>query len=164
MKRLKLKLLLTRINSKLENILFGTIENGRQVGELLGKIESSAFTAGVARGVIQRLEGTGGAIPMANFESLVRDLLLLMDRLENMERRAPKLASLRLELEGALERAGLEPISVEGGFNPLLHRAEGVVNGPSQSPRIVQQLRPGYKVRGKVVRPAGVVVEVQQKN
>lgn len=164
MTRLKLKLLLTRINSRLERIFAGTEENGRQAEEMLEKLDSSAFTSDLARAIMQRWEGAGGAIPMANFEGLVRDLLILLDRLENLEKRGPKLASLRFELEGALERAGLEPISVEGIFDPLLHSAKCVIPGPSSSPRIVQQLRPGYRIRGKVVRPAEVVIEVQQKN
>lgn len=163
MKRLKLKLLLTRINSKLERIFSWTEDSNRQLVEMLEKIESPAFTSDLARAIMQRLEGTGVVVPMSNFEGLVRDLLLLLDRLENMEKRGPKLVSLRLELEGALERAGLEPISIERAFDPLLHMPEHVVPGPSESPRIVRQLRPGYSIRGKVVRPAGVVVEVPQK-
>ncbi|OGR46937.1 MAG: nucleotide exchange factor GrpE [Elusimicrobia bacterium GWC2_51_8] len=164
MKRHMVKLLLSRINSRLENIFSSLGKNNQEVGKIIEEINGPAFSAGVARGIIQRLESSGVVIPMGAFEGLVRDLLIFLDRLESLERRGPKLASLRLELEGILERAGLEPISIDGAFNSLLHRAEHVVEGPSESPCIVKQLRFGYKVKDKVVRPAGVVVQMRCKN
>lgn len=64
------------------------------------------------------------------------------------------------QLRNALTEAGLEEINATGQpFNPNLH--EAVSQQPSEDVpegHVMQQLRKGYKLRDRLVRPATVVV------
>jgi len=64
------------------------------------------------------------------------------------------------ELYQVLERRGLEPIEAEGAlFDPEFHDAVSHEdNNEHDEEIVVEVLRPGYKVRGRVVRPAMVKV------
>ncbi len=64
------------------------------------------------------------------------------------------------DLYNVLERQGLEHIDAEGAlFDPEFHDAVSHVdNNEHEQEIVVEVLRPGYKVRGRVVRPAMVKV------
>lgn len=64
------------------------------------------------------------------------------------------------DLFSVLERQGLEVIDAEGAlFDPEFHDAVAHEdNGEHEHEIVVEVLRPGYKVRGRVVRPAMVRV------
>ncbi|MCL1587854.1 MAG: nucleotide exchange factor GrpE [Actinomycetia bacterium] len=64
----------------------------------------------------------------------------------------------RSQLTDALAREGVEPIDAVGHpFDPALHEAVSVI--PGEGEQIVQQdLRRGYTMRGRVIRPSLVVV------
>ena len=59
-----------------------------------------------------------------------------------------------------MEKRGLEPIDAQGAlFDPEFHDAVSHEdNGEHEEEIVVEVLRPGYKVRGRVVRPAMVKV------
>ncbi|HTK16677.1 MAG TPA: nucleotide exchange factor GrpE [Acidimicrobiia bacterium] len=62
------------------------------------------------------------------------------------------------ELLGVLERAGLEPINAQGEpFDPNVHEAVMQEDGPGD-PRVGGVLRSGWKLKGRVLRPAMVKV------
>jgi molecular chaperone GrpE len=62
------------------------------------------------------------------------------------------------ELLGVLERAGLEPIAALGEpFDPNVHEAVMQDDGPGE-PRVGGVLRTGWKLKGRVLRPAMVKV------
>jgi molecular chaperone GrpE len=62
------------------------------------------------------------------------------------------------ELLGVLERAGLEPINAQGEpFDPNVHEAVMQEDGPGE-PRVGDVLRSGWKLKGRVLRPAMVKV------
>ena len=62
------------------------------------------------------------------------------------------------ELLGVLERAGLEPINAQGEpFDPNVHEAVMQEDGPGE-PRVGGVLRSGWKLKGRVLRPAMVKV------
>jgi len=62
------------------------------------------------------------------------------------------------ELLGVLERAGLEPIAALGEpFDPNVHEAVMQDDGPGE-PRVGNVLRTGWKLKGRVLRPAMVKV------
>jgi molecular chaperone GrpE len=61
------------------------------------------------------------------------------------------------ELAGVLERAGVERIASDGEpFDPTLHDA--VMRDEGEGDAVVETLRPGYRFKGKVLRPAMVRV------
>jgi len=68
------------------------------------------------------------------------------------------MASTHAQLLDALRSEGFEPIEALGQpFDPALHEAVSVV--PGEGDQIVEQeLRKGYTVRGRVIRPALVIV------
>ena len=62
------------------------------------------------------------------------------------------------ELIGVLERSGLEPIAALGEpFDPNVHEAVMQDDGPGE-PRVGGVLRTGWKLKGRVLRPAMVKV------
>jgi molecular chaperone GrpE len=62
------------------------------------------------------------------------------------------------ELLGVLERAGLEPIAALGEpFDPNVHEAVMQDDGPAE-PRVGGVLRTGWKLKGRMLRPAMVKV------
>lgn len=66
---------------------------------------------------------------------------------------------IQRKLRGVLEEEGLTPITTEGAFDPTLH--EAIASAPSdevESGHIIETLRSGYTLKGRVLRPALVRV------
>ncbi len=60
------------------------------------------------------------------------------------------------ELKNVLLGEGLEQIVADGQFDPNLHEAVDMEEG--EHDKVLQVLEHGYKLRGKILRPAKVVV------
>lgn len=105
-------------------------------------------------------------------ESLLQKLIPVLDNFEmalnatsqapeaNVESLTAGVQMIHQQLKGALAEAGLEEIDASGQtFDPNFHEAvsqqetETVPEG-----QVVQQLRKGYKLRDRLLRPATVVV------
>ncbi len=111
------------------------------------------------------------AIKYAN-ESLIERLIPVLDNFEmamlsanspqgtNIESLKTGVTMISTQLQSALNDAGLEEINAQGQpFDPNLH--EAVSHQPSADMAegsVLQQLRKGYKLRDRLVRPATVVV------
>ncbi len=111
------------------------------------------------------------AIKYAN-ESLLERLIPVLDNFEMamLSANSPQGASvdslktgvsmISVQMRSALNDAGLEEINAEGQvFDPNFH--EAVSHQPSAEVpegNVLQQLRKGYKLRDRLVRPATVVV------
>jgi molecular chaperone GrpE len=64
------------------------------------------------------------------------------------------------KLLDALRAEGLERIQAEGTpFDPELHEALMQTGEGAGEPHVAEVFRPGYALRGRVIRPAGVRVE-----
>jgi molecular chaperone GrpE len=105
---------------------------------------------------------------------LIRALLPSLDGLERAlkyrDRRVPDefyngLKLIYNGLLGVLKRHGLEPIEAVGHtFDPHLHHAVGTVEDPQRRDQeIVEELVPGYKLKGRLLRPSMVEVAVTTK-
>jgi len=70
------------------------------------------------------------------------------------------IALIQQQLKGVLTEAGLEEIDASGKpFDPLLHEAVSQLEtGAAPEGQVVQQIRKGYKLRDRLLRPAAVVV------
>ena len=106
-------------------------------------------------------------------EGLVEALLPVLDTFElalvGMED-APEVANVRKGVElvfaeflGALEKAGLERVMADGvEFDPTEHEAVMAVEADEPveegSTRVVETVRTGYRLKGRVLRPAMVKV------
>lgn len=99
-------------------------------------------------------------------EGLVTQLLTVLDSFDaglNVEPRSDEAASLRsgfagvrAQLMGVLQASGLEPIPAVGEtFDPTVHEAVSMLG---DGDTVVAEMRPGYSLAGKVIRPASVVV------
>ncbi len=106
---------------------------------------------------------------------LINRLLPVLDDLHNVLEHAPQgidqswLKGLELsvrKLEDALGTHGLQPIeSVGARFDPKLHEAVGEEeSGEHPEDTVVSELRRGYRLRDRVVRPALVKVARTPQN
>jgi molecular chaperone GrpE len=103
---------------------------------------------------------------------LVQRLLPVLDDLrravESVDREdSPAAQGLRMiadKLERSLTEAGLERLSVEGApFDPEAH--EALVTLPVDQERagtVIRELEPGYRFKGRLLRPARVQVGVER--
>ncbi|MBI5254200.1 nucleotide exchange factor GrpE [Candidatus Falkowbacteria bacterium] len=69
-------------------------------------------------------------------------------------------AHIKKQLEDFLKENGVEEIkTIDEKFDPMLHEAVGKAeNSEKESGIIVEEKKPGYKLHGKVVQAAKVVV------
>jgi molecular chaperone GrpE len=105
-----------------------------------------------------------GAMPVA------RRLLEVLDDFElalmsaedqpDFERFLKGIELVYAKLLGALKAEGLERIQADGApFDPELHEALMQTGEGDGDPVVADVLRPGYTLKGRVLRPAGVRVE-----
>ena len=105
------------------------------------------------------------------FGGLVADLLECLDDLDLALAHASDVAGAASLARGvalardrflaALERQGVERIELDGeDFDPNVAEAVRVdpVKEPEQSGKVTETLRPGYKLGGRIIRPARVAV------
>jgi len=100
-------------------------------------------------------------------EGLIEQLLPVLDTFQlamlNSGGDAEKLQKgvelVYAELLGVLERSGLERIEAEGKpFDPTVHEAVMSVDGDGGDPVVVEEMRTGWRLKGRVLRPAMVKV------
>lgn len=111
------------------------------------------------------------AIRFAN-ESLLQKLIPVLDsfdmalsalqngRSESVQSLQTGITMVNQQLKGALAEAGLEEVDAAGkAFDPNLHEAISQQE-TSEVPegQVVQQVRKGYKLRERLLRPASVIV------
>jgi molecular chaperone GrpE len=105
--------------------------------------------------------------------ALLGKLLPVLDNFEMAQAAAQttagegKLASLQTgvemvqqQLKNILNETGLEEIDAAGkAFDPMLHEAVSQTEtGDAPEGQVVQQIRKGYKLRDRLLRPAAVIV------
>jgi len=105
-------------------------------------------------------------------DRLVEDLLPVLDSFAGalgaiaadspeMEKLLDGVSGIHAQLMTVLEKAGLERIAADGAvFDPNQHEAVLQDDGDAE-PRVAETMRTGYKLKGKVVRPAMVKVTRQ---
>lgn len=102
---------------------------------------------------------------------LASDLLPVLDNLDRTLEAAPPddpiatgVSMVRAQLEGVLSRYGVERIDAVGkAFDPAEHEAViGVpVEAESDVGRVIAQAAPGYRLAGRLLRPARVQVGIK---
>jgi len=115
-----------------------------------------------------------GRSEMTNYvgAELVRKLLPVLDHLEKAlagiteeERKSGWVKGVELavrEFEQILQSEGLSQIEADGQFDPVLHEAVDTREGENNM--ILEVVRKGYNLNGKVLRPAQVVVGQSTNN
>jgi molecular chaperone GrpE len=92
-------------------------------------------------------------------EDLILELIDILDNLELGLKHEPTelLKKLSKDFEELLKKYGVERIKIEGeNFNPALHEAVEASEVPEA--RLMEEIRPGYTMHGKVIRPARVKI------
>jgi len=109
------------------------------------------------------------AIRFAN-QALIQEILPFVDNLERSLEHADEAKNIHALREGiemtlqqflkTLEKSGLEPIQAKGEpFDPNVHEAIMQVETDEMDPHmVVDELQKGYKLHGRVIRPATVTV------
>jgi molecular chaperone GrpE len=78
-------------------------------------------------------------------EALVRGLEIVLQRLRSV-----------------LEAEGLERVEAKGPFDPHEHEAVSSVPADVSEPTILEVVRPGYRLKGRTIRPALVNVAIPE--
>ena len=72
---------------------------------------------------------------------------------------------IHYQLNRFLQEHGMEKIETSGEFNPIEHEAIETVKSEEHQPNsIVKVIQTGYKYKGKVIRPAKVIVAVETED
>jgi len=96
---------------------------------------------------------------------LIADIVHVLDSFDlALRHEVPKevergIVLIRSQLEDALRKRGLEVIHAKGEqFDPSLHESVGEVESKEPEGTVVEELQKGYRLAGKVIRPARVKV------
>lgn len=155
--------------------LKGELDGARERSEAAKKvIEESRHQVQRARSEMEsqrkRLQREREELQEHAAEELLRQLLPILDNFDLALKKSGEVSDpaaflegmtmIQREFQGTLERAGLHAIEAEGTpFDPQVHEAittaqeTGVADG-----QVLRELRPGYRYRQKVLRPAMVTV------
>jgi molecular chaperone GrpE len=117
--------------------------------------EQTALVERASASVVERL------LPILdNFELA----LIAADRTQDYESMVRGVELVYSELFDLLRKEGLERIdALHQPFDPELHEAVMHAEGPGDELIVVDEMRPGYRIGGRVVRPAMVKVGPKQR-
>lgn len=147
----------------------------QRIAELEGKVADLSDQVLRARADYQNLarrsELNVSAAREEGVRKVARELITVLDHFDRALQLDPEqtdaqtvldgIASVKSELIRAMSTAGVERIDVEPGteFDPNEH--EALMRQPSDSHetnQVVMQLQPGYRLEGRLIRPAQVAV------
>lgn len=106
-------------------------------------------------------------ILMASNEQLIKELLVVLDSfdlaiesLEKEEKAEKGVYLIRSQMEDVLKKFGLERVVVKKGdnFDPSQHEAIATIESEQESETVVEEVERGYRLNGKLIRPARVKV------
>jgi molecular chaperone GrpE len=100
-------------------------------------------------------------------EGLILKILPILDNFHEAEKAIPPneknkfldgVLQIKKQIKELLEKEGIEEIkALEEKFDPDLHEAVGTAEGKELG-KIVEEVKKGYKLNGKVLRPAKVKI------
>ncbi len=96
--------------------------------------------------------------------NLIMELLVLCDSFDNLFKHAKNyegIVNIYKQLLNILKSRGVEPIeALEKNFNPEEHESIGEirVDNKEKEGKIIEEIRKGYKMNGKIIRPAQVKI------
>jgi molecular chaperone GrpE len=147
----------------------GALDTDALVRERDEYLESWKRAAADYQNLRRRLQSDIDAAVARRKAALLGDLLLVLDYLD-MALASPVETSegktlhagveaTRTAMLGALEREGVKPLPSGGRFDPAVHACVATEDSPGREPgEILETLRPGYTLEGRILRPAQVRV------
>ena len=147
-------------------------EEKRRSGDLLSRLK---YAQADAENYRKRAEREAREQAEASVRGLAEKLLSVADELDLAVRHSETKGAARELGEGlemvkgrlmaALESAGVERIECVGApFDPAVHEAVEKVHGSGARDTVVEEVRPGFRFRGQVMRPSMVKVELASKS
>lgn len=96
-------------------------------------------------------------------DGLVKEILLVIDRLAESADDTGLAESVVTELHEVLRRRGIEQVPADTAFNPAVHQVSKTATAvnPQQVGTIVDVHRHGYQVDDRLLRPSMVTLAVQ---
>ena len=92
-------------------------------------------------------------------ESLIREILPVLDSLRIGQEQIPELKTIKKQLKIILEKHNLKGIKAKGEkFNPEFHEAVEMVESNKESGEITEEIQKGYMLGEKVLRASKVKV------
>lgn len=150
-------------------ILMSEVASSRQeAGEYLEALQRVAAEFDNYR---KRVERDQGELVQRASQRMIEQLLPTLDNFDaalayetqtpTEEKILDGMRGTHAQLLEVLAREGLEPVAGIGGtFDPAVHEAVSGPNDPGEGELVVgQELRRGYTLKGRVIRPALVIVE-----
>ena len=104
----------------------------------------------------------GQALRVTVPAAVADDLDRALDAAKGNEAIVRGIEIVKKQLHDVLEQEGLERVTADGAFDPAEHEAVSSVPGDVDEPTVLEVVRPGYKLKGKTVRPALVHVTVPE--
>lgn len=99
---------------------------------------------------------------------LLLNLLPFLDSWNEFEKNSKDsgAATLKIQLNGILKKAGLEKIAVSLGqkFDPLYHESIGEMESELPSGTIAEEVVSGYSLNGRILRPTRVKISKGKQN
>ncbi len=117
----------------------------------------------------EEMERIAGFMAYAN-EELILKILPILDNFEIVENKLPEslkneenvkgILQVKIQLQDFLKNQGLEEIKTVGEkFDPNLHETVGEVEiKDKESGIIIEEIQKGYKINGRLLRPAKIKV------
>ncbi len=116
----------------------------------------------------EEAERVGEFVKFAN-QGLILNILDILDNIYIAEKKLPKdleknewvkgMLSIKNQILDFLEKQGIEEIKCLGkNFDPNFHEAVEMIENSSKSGIIIKEIKKGYLLHGKVIRPAKVKV------
>ena len=101
-----------------------------------------------------------GCINQMHFESIIKELILICDRIEAKQDATDFESSIRDELLEVFSRRGVRIIPPQQTFDPSIHNAVKAVASDEECPpgTIIATVRTGYMIDDRILRPADVIV------
>ena len=107
-------------------------------------------------------------------ESVIAELLPILDDINRALGHVPKeleknawavgISQIAKQAEGTLANLGVEVITAKGEvFNPEMHEAVSFEDGQGDIEVVVEEIRPGYQIGNRVLRPSMVRVGKRSK-
>ena len=153
-------------SSEAQQLLMRELTESRQdTGELMANLQRVAaefdnYRKRTERDQVENVQRAGQRVIESLFPTLdsIDAALAIEATSENEQRMLEGIKGTEALLLEALKNEGCEPIAAVGQpFDPALHEAVSVIPGEGDQV-VTQELRKGYVMRGRVVRPTLVIV------
>ena len=100
-----------------------------------------------------------GEIKKYSQESLIREILPVLDSLKIGQKQIPEFKLIKKQLECVLEKYNLKKIKAKDEkFNPEFHEAIEMVESDKESGIIIEEIQKGYMLGDKILRASKVKV------